>query len=242
MADNAPFIRAYIESANDERIGGFTIPLPVTKETLRPWLEAIEADSFHEAAIVIREIRASPAALEEVLEDYLQQDTPIAFDELNYLAAKIQDLRSWQVETFAAAVDAGLHCADMKDLINLARNVVNYEHMPAYSEKQYGEFLVQMEKDNSQEIFERLEKSEDPEERSFARYILNLEEHVDLRAYGRSTAAEEKGVFTQYGYITERAPFQEVYRGPEDIPREYRIFSGPAPLLLVEEADSRLDG
>ena len=92
MADNTAFIRAYIESANDDSVGGFTIPLPVTRETLRPWLEAIGAGGFDEKAIAIREIRASPSPLEEVLEDYLQHGAPIAFDELNYLAAKIQDM------------------------------------------------------------------------------------------------------------------------------------------------------
>lgn len=85
MADNTAFIRAYIENANDDSVGGFTIPLPVTRETLRPWLEAIGAGGFDEKAITIREIRASPSPLEEVLEDYLQHGAPIAFDELNYL-------------------------------------------------------------------------------------------------------------------------------------------------------------
>ena len=88
---NTPPIRAYIENAHNDAIGGFTLPLPTTKEALRPWLEAIEADGFREEDIVIREARSSVPGLEETLRGFLSNK--VAFDELNYLATKISEMK-----------------------------------------------------------------------------------------------------------------------------------------------------
>jgi len=125
----------------------------------------------------------------------------------------------------------------MRDLINLAENINLFDLQPAFSEEQYGSFLIQMEKDNSIDIFERLEKSTDQDERFFAQYVLRLEACVDEAAYGRAVVQEEKGVFTSRGYIAERGEFSEVYHSPEDIPPEHRIFSAPPPPMMVTDVD-----
>ena len=104
MADNAFSIRAYIENADDAGIGGFTIPLPTTKAVLRPWLEAIEAGSFDETHIAIRDIQSSVTELEESLRDILADG--IAFDELKYLAEKLGAINDDDVEKFLAALKA----------------------------------------------------------------------------------------------------------------------------------------
>ena len=98
----------------------------------------------------------------------------------------------------------------------------------------YGEFLLQMEKDNSTEIFERLNASKDDGERAFSEYVLRLEAHVDLKAFARATVKEENGVFTKHGYLADRGEFKEVYRGPQDIPDEYRLFSHAMPEIALE--------
>ncbi|MDL2237848.1 antirestriction protein ArdA [Christensenellaceae bacterium OttesenSCG-928-K19] len=228
-------IRAYIENVHDDSIGGFTIPLPVTKETLQPWLEAIEAGGFHEADIVIREVRSSVPGLDAHLQDILADG--ITFDEFNYLASKIASMDKWRMELFVGALDAKYHCGNIQDLMNLPENTVRLELQPAFSAEQYGEFLIEAAKDNSAHIFERLEKSDDYDERGFAEYILRLEAHVDVAAFGRGVIAEENGILTEYGYLAERGPFQETYRGPEDIPMEYRIFSAMPPPMLAAGAD-----
>ena len=229
---NTPPIRATIENAHNDTIGGFTIPLPTSKETLQPWLEAIEAGGFRESDIAVREVRSSVPGLESVLDSFMERG--IAFDELNYLAAKVQGLESWQNDLFIAAIEANLHCENIGDLINLTENISRFDLQPAFSEEQYGEFLIEMEKDNSAGLFERLEGSELLEEREFARHVLRLEEHVDAAAYGRSVAREENGVFTKYGYIALRGEFAETYHSLADIPLEHRIFTLP---IMVEEAD-----
>lgn len=236
MSDpNTPPIRAYIENAHDDSIGGFTIPLPTTKEALRPWLEAIDAGGFREEAISIRAARSSVPELEETLKRFISND--ISFDELNYLAAKISGMDEWQAESFIAAVEAERHNKSVKDLINLAENIGHFELQPAFSEEQYGSFHIQMEKDNSMDIMERLEKSSDPDERFFAQYILRLEAHIDEAAYGRGMVREESGSFTSRGYLVDRGEFSEKYRGPEDIPLEQRIFSAPPPPMMAVDVD-----
>ena len=230
-----PPIRVYIENAHNDAIGGFTIPLPTSKESLQPWLEAIEVDGFRESNIAIREVQSSMPGLEDVLDGFVTDN--LSFDELNYLAVKTQGLESWQMELFTAAVEANLHCESVGDLINLIENIGLYDLQPAFSEEQYGEFLLEAEKDNTADVFERLEKSEIMEEQELAQYILRLEACADAAEYGRNAAREENGVFTKYGYIALRGEMKEAYLGQEDIPVEYRIFSAPPPLMMATDVD-----
>jgi len=151
--------------------------------------------------------------------------SPHKLDELNYLAAKIQALRPSEFETFAAAVQAGRHCENVAEIINITENLDRFNIQPGYSEEQYGDFLLDMEKDTTRAVFERLEKSNDPDERYFAQYVLRLETFVDEEAFGKNAVELENGVFTKHGYLTESEGFKEVYRGPQDIPAEHRLFS-----------------
>lgn len=230
-----PPIRVYIENAHDDAIGGFTIPLPTSKESLQPWLVAIEVDSFHESDIAIREVQSSVPGLEAVLDGFGVDN--LTFDELNYLAVKIQGLESWKMELFTAAMEAELHGESISDLLDLTENIGLYDLQPAFSEEQYGEFLIEAEKDNTVEAFERLEKSELIEEQELAQHILRLEACADAVEYGRTAAREENGVFTKYGYIALRGEIKEVYRGQEDIPFAHRIFSAPPPLMMATDVD-----
>lgn len=227
-------VQAYIENARDDSIGGFTIPLPTTKEVLQPWLDALGAGGFHEADIAIREVRSPIMELGNTLRGFSAGE--LAFDELNYLAVKVSGMKNWQAELFVAAVEAGQHCGSLRDLINLAENVNLFDLQPAFSEQQYGEFQIQMEKDNTAEVFEKLEQSSNPEERAFAQYVLRLEAYADEKAYGRGVAQEEGGVFTSRGYLAVRGELKEVYRGHEDIPLEHRIFTGPPPPMMSVDA------
>ena len=166
-------IRAYIENANDDSIGGFTIPLPTTKEALLPWLEAIEAAGFDEERITILGVRSSVPGLEDILQELL--DDSIAFDELNYLATKVSEITGWREELFAAALEAGEHTGSLYDLINLTENIDRFDLQPAFNESQYGEFLLDLDKDNTSELFDRLEQFGDSDEKALAQYILRLE-------------------------------------------------------------------
>ena len=228
-------IRAYIENAHDESIGGFTIPLPVSGEALRPWLEAISADGFNKADIAIREVRSSIPGLEETLQGFEEEEP--AFDELNYLAVKISGLNDRQMDIFTAVLEDGRYSGSVRSLINLTKNINNFDLAPAFSEEQYGEFLIQTEKDNTADAFEKLEQSENPDERAFAKYILRLEAYVDPEVYGRAMMREESGAFTEQGYLSEHGEFIVEYHGQEDIPIGYRIFTAPQPPMMMTDVD-----
>ena len=116
----------------------------------------------------------------------------------------------------------------MKDIINIAENIDCFDLQPAFSPQMYGDFLAEMYRDHFAETMEALEKSDDPIMREFAAYVGKLDDHLDGESYGRALAKEENGVFTEQGYLTEKdCGFREVYRGPGDIPAEYRVSVAP---------------
>lgn len=227
----APAMNAYIENAADEQIGGFTIPLPTTTEKLRPWLEAIGAEGG--AGIAVLDVRSSIPGFQKALSS---MNEAVNLEELNYLAGKISGMKDWQTELFTAALETERYSGSVKDLINLAENINLFDLQPAFSHEQYGAFQIETAKDNTAGVFERLNKSDDPEERELAQYIFRLEAYVNEEALGRGVVQEENGVFTDRGYLALRGEWKEMYRGPEDIPQSSRLFAAPEPAFLKTTA------
>lgn len=235
VSEQSPVMQAYIENAASHSIGGFTIPLPTTTEKLHPWLEAIEVVDDGQG-IAILDVRSELPGLAAAIRSCT--DEGLNLEELNYLAVKISELDADDRTTVSAVFEAKLHCRNVAELINLAQNLDRFHLQPAFSEDQYGEFLVDMVKDDTSDVFSKLEQSGYDDERNLAKHILRLEAHVDYAAYGRTAAEEEGGVFTKQGYLTEREGFQAIYRGPEDIPKESRLFAAPEiPFLKAENID-----
>jgi hypothetical protein len=152
--------------------------------------------------------------------DCLRTGYGVHLDEINYLAAKIQTLNDSEREIFAAVLEAGRHTGSVPELINITENIGSFELQPAFSPKQYGEFLLEMGMDEHANAFARTQENDS----GFARYIEMLEDNFDAKACGRKTAAYENGSFTNLGYLTEQGEFQQIYRGPQDIPAEHRVF------------------
>jgi hypothetical protein len=200
MANQTSPIQVYIENAYDERIGGFTIPLPITKAALAPWLTAIEASAGDPESIVIKNIRSR--------------------------------MDPSDMEKFLAALDGDRHTESIAEIIGITENFEAFDLQPAFSEAQYGDFLLEEAKDSTAEALERLEKSDDPIDRKLAAHVLELESLAYANTYGRAAAKRENGVFTEQGYLTEIGEFREVYRGPADIPSEYRLFDDSPQTLL----------
>jgi hypothetical protein len=227
MENQTSPIQVYIENARDERIGGFTIPLPITKEALAPWLMAIEASAGDPESIVIRDVRSSVDNLAAAL-----RGKDVALDELNYLAAKIREMDPLGMDVFLAALEGNRHTESIAEIIGITENFGAFDLQPAFSEAQYGDFLLEEAKNDTAEALERLEKSNDPIDRKLAAHVLKLESLTDEATYGLAIAERENGVFTQQGYLTKIGEFREVYRGSFDIPREYRLFDGSQQTLL----------
>lgn len=232
MIEQTPVMQVYIENAGDERIGGFTIPLPTTAEKLRPWLEAIEVDESGEG-IVVMDIRSSVRGLQKAI--CSSMDEGLDLEELNFLAVKVSQLSVDDRDTMPVVLEAGRCCGNVAELINLTQNLGRFNIQPVFSAEEYGKFLVDQAKGETLGAFKQLENSPHVDEQALAAYILKLEICVDHAAYGRAAQKKENGIFTQQGYLTERNDFQENYRSLEDIPKDYRLFTTSEPTFFKAE-------
>lgn len=139
-----------------------------------------------------------------------------SIDELNYLAALLDDLEEWEVEKFAAAVDFGEYNS-VPALINLTQNLDCFE---LYSD-------VNSEEDLGRYYIEEMCTLEIPE---------HLASYIDYEAYGRDMSMDEDGRFTDGGYVVRIGDsFTEHYSSREDLPEEYRIFTYPKPEKSIKK-------
>jgi hypothetical protein len=228
--DGAPLIQVYIENARDVNIGGFTIPLPITKEALDPWLSAIEADEGG-SNIAIKSLRSSVSELELVLKEAIPADgAGDALDELNYLARLLAEMDEDNHCELLAAIESRGYCDGVTNIINLAKNLGRFNLMPVYDEETYGEYLI--ESFEYEDAYTRLKTSQAPDDRALAEYIESLERHVDRESYGHEAIEKGHGTLTDGGLLFISGDIEEIYRGAQDMPREFRLFDGPAPKLL----------
>ena len=232
---SAHHLQVYIENVHDDRIGGFTIPLPATQGELQPFLDGAEISGWQD--MKIDEISSDIDWLGYKLHGIVSENmTPDTLNELNYLAAKIEDFGETERDIFSAVIESGKHGGSLADIINLTfdENLGRFDLQPAFSEEQYGDFLLDTQKDETSEIFSRFEASEHPDEKAFAAYILRLEANIKPEDFGRGAVKEEDGVFTETGYLTGGGELLELYRGPEDIPVELFVYGEyPAELRML---------
>lgn len=139
-------------------------------------------------------------------------------DELNYLAAKLDDMTQGEYEQFQAAMEVGDHCGSLQEIINLTENLDCYDVYPDINDyDDLGRYYI-----------EELDAMQVPE------YLRN---YIDYEAYGRDVALDENGQFTSCGYVRDTGDsFVEVYDGNrENIPEEYRVMSTAEEELTKEE-------
>lgn len=129
-------------------------------------------------------------------------------DELNYLASKIGELNSYQLEKFQAVLEVSDYTGSIKDAINLTDNLDKYEVYPDIKNcEDLGIYYV-----------DELETVKVPDE---------LRYYIDYESYGRDIALDENGQFTENGYVRDNGDsFEEYYDGTiESIPEEYRVMN-----------------
>ena len=129
-------------------------------------------------------------------------------DELNYLASKIGELNSYQLEKFQAVLEVSDYTGSVKDIINLTGNLDKYDIYPDVKNcEDLGIYYV-----------DELELVKVPDE---------LRYYIDYESYGRDIALDENGQFTESGYVRDNGDsFEEYYDGTiESIPEEYRVMN-----------------
>ena len=141
-------------------------------------------------------------------------------DELNYLAAKLDDMDRSEYNQFLAAMEMGEHTGSIQDLINLTENLDCYDVYPD----------IEDHDDLGRYYIDELEAMQVPD---------HLRNYIDYEAYGRDVAMEEGGEFTEFGYVRDTGSrFYEVYDGDrENIPEEYRVMNFQDEDMELSESD-----
>lgn len=131
-------------------------------------------------------------------------------DELNYLAAKLNELPPDELLKFEQAVRYGDYTSNLEELINLTDNLDCYEFYPG----------ITNEEDLGHYYADELEAFSIPEE---------IKLYFDYEAYGRDIRINEGGAFYDEGYVYHNGErFEEVYnRKQHNLPEEYKVTSKP---------------
>ena len=179
------------------------VVFPTTKAAIQEALKAVGVDGIRCRNVFLIEHDSNLSGFCHCLN---QSDS---VDELNYLCHLLSDMTDTELATFRAVVEYGGHNENAAALINLALNVESYDfYAGVNSDKELGRIYV-----------EDMGTIDVPEE---------VRPFFDYAAYGRKVREDDKGCFVNDGYLMRSGlAFRERYRGPEDIPKEYRVFAFP---------------
>ena len=203
-------IDAYITNLGkyvEGELCGEYLKLPANKTDVQALLARIGVDGVLYEEVFITDYETKVDGLTK----YMGENESV--DELNYLAALLEDMDDYEYEKFVAAIDYGEYTSSVKDLINLTQNLDNYEFYPG----------VENEEDLGRYYIDELCALEVPE---------HLESYFDYEAYGRDIYLDGGGVFSDVcgGYVEHnRGDFIEHYSGRDDLPDEHKIFAYPEP-------------
>jgi hypothetical protein len=149
-------------------------------------------------------------------------------NELNHLAALIEEMDRESRDAFTAVIEAGGPWDSMAEIINAAKNLDRFDFYPgAFSKEEFGGIMLEMHGEQYIEMLNRLHASDDPHDRAFAKYVERLETGADLAKYGELAQQAEGGSLTSVGYLLPNTEaLLEKYSGPRDIPPEHIVTGG----------------
>ena len=192
---------------NEGELVGEWVKFPTTAEELKKVFDRIgigQKDDFGQPyeEWFITDYDCYVGALYDKLGEYEN------LDELNYLAAKLEEMGQGEYAQFQAAMEVGDHSGSLQEIINLTDNLDCYDLYPS----------IQDYDDLGRYYIEELDAMQVPE---------HLRNYIDYEAYGRDVAMDESGDFTDLGYVRDTgSSFHEYYDGePGSIPEEYRVMA-----------------
>lgn len=186
---------------NEGELDGEWVALPTTKENLSPAMKRIGISQSYEEWF-ISDYDCEIGYLARCLGEYEN------LNELNYLAAKIEELDEYDFKMFESVLeyDGGGGIRGAADVINAIENLDCYRlYDGAYNERDLGWCLLEEEG-----IYD-LDK------------LSNLRNYIDYEAFGRDFSFEVEGGFVNGGFLEVIDSTTTVYDGPDDIPDEYII-------------------
>lgn len=210
--DREGIIEAFITNLgkyNEGTLAGEWVSFPATPEEVKKALEKIGIGAKDEFGNVYEEWFITDYNCDvDGLAKNINFGEYENLDELNYLASKIGELNSYQLEKFQAVLEVSDYTGSIKDVINLTDNLDKYEVYPDVKNcEDLGIYYV-----------DEIGAVKVPDE---------LRYYIDYESYGRDIALEENGQFTEYGYVRDNGnSFEEYYDGTiESIPEKYRVMN-----------------
>ena len=194
--------------------GGCWLSMPATKEELHEAMQSvgITADNPQEFFIhgySDREDRHIALPYDMVCAAQV--------DELNFLAARLETLDASGITALNAATQRRNGFENIGQLIDFTYNEDFFVHIPeVHNLRELGDYY--------------LNKS------GMVQMPAEWKNSIDLIAFGRNAAAQEKGSFTEYGYLVESGDAWEQHFEGRDVPEDYRIMSYPQPTVELDAA------
>ena len=186
------------------------VSLPTDAETMKAVFERLGVDGSDTEQYQVSAFHSSLDGWSEALKP------GESLDDLNYLAALLTQRSNEERDKFAAAAQYGDHAASAADLINLTHNLDCYWLYPTvHNSDDYGHYLI----DDLDEL-----ELPDAAKRFF-----------DYKSYGREAVKEDRGIFTDYGYVYNNGnDYAEWYKASQ-VPQEYRLTAQPSPQRDMDE-------
>ena len=194
--------------------GGYWLSMPATKEQLHEAMRSvgITADNPQEFFIhgySDREDRHIALPYDMVCAAQV--------DELNFLAARLETLDASGIAALNAATQRKNGFENIGQIIDLTYNPDFFVHIPeVHNPRELGDYY--------------LNKS------GMVQMPAEWKNSIDLIAFGRNAASQEKGSFTEYGYLVESGDAWEKHFEGRDVPEDYRIMSYPQPTVELDAA------
>lgn len=185
---------------NEGELRGEWVDLPVSFADFTAVLERIGIDGVEYEEYFITDYDCDVSGLTEHLDEYENLEA------LNCLAARLGDLREYQVDLLEAALELGEHTGDVYELIELIDGMEDsYDSLPGVDDDDaLGTYWV--------------EESGCYDTES----LYPLCNYIDYERFGRDIRYDEGGVYTDKGYICCRGGSWTTF-DPDDIPDEYRL-------------------
>lgn len=187
--------------------GGYWLDMPATKEQLHEAMQSVGITADNPQDFSIRGFSDDPEKHIALPYDMV---CAADVDELNFLASRLNQLDPAEVGKLNAALQQKNGLANIGQVIDFTYNVDFYVHIPeVHTYRDLGDYYL-----NQSGMVQM------PEE---------WKGGIDLTTFGRNAAAQEKGAFTEYGYIVESGDEWERQFEGREVPEEYKIMSYPQP-------------
>ena len=184
---------------------GYWLDMPATKEQLHEAMQSVGITADNPQDFSIRGYSDDPEKHIALPYDMV---CAASVDELNFLAARIEQLDPAEIGKLNAALQQKNGFENIGQVIDFTYNVDFYVHIPeVHTYRDLGDYYL-----NQSGMVQM------PEE---------WKGGIDLAAFGRNAAEQEKGAFTEYGYLVESGDEWERQFEGREVPEEYRIMSYP---------------